>query len=253
MTEVLGVVPARVGSTRLPGKPLLPLHGVPLIVWTWRRARSIACLDRLVVATDSPEVSDACRREGAEVVMTSPDHRSGSDRAWEAAKRVGGDFDPVVNVQGDEPLVAADAVEAAISMVRKGFDVGTCATPVRAAAELADPSVVKLARARDGSALYFSRAPIPHRRQGFAQDHDWSRGPHLRHVGVYAYRRRALERWVAAGPSPLETEEGLEQLRTLELGMRIGAAVVAEAAPGVDTPEDLFRMEELLGNSEANG
>ena len=249
-SPVLGVVPARMGATRLPGKPLLPLLGVPLVVWTWRRARAMACLDRVVVATDSPEVAEACRREGAEVEMTSPDHPSGSDRTWEAAERVGGDFDPVVNVQGDEPLVKADAVEGAVAMVRDGFDVGTCATPVRNARELADRSVVKVARARGGRALYFSRASIPHRRHGFAPDHDWAGGAHLRHVGVYAYRRSALKRWVALGPSPLETEEGLEQLRALEHGMRIGVAIVAEAPPGVDTPADLRRMEERFRQAE---
>ena len=251
MSEVLGVVPARMGAARLPGKPLRPLLGVPLVVWTWRRARAMACLDRVVVATDSPEVADACRMDGAEVVMTSPDHPSGSDRAWEAAELLGTRFDLVVNVQGDEPLVAADAVEAAISMVRNGFDVGTCATPLSTAAELANRSVVKVARALGGNALYFSRASIPHRRQGFAPDHDWGGGPQLRHVGVYAYRRRALQRWVALGPSPLEMEEGLEQLRALEHGMRIGVALVAEAPPGVDTPEDLQRMEELLRQAES--
>lgn len=210
----------------------------------------MACLDRVVVATDSQEVADACHIAGAEVIMTSPDHPSGSDRAWEAAVRIGDGFDLVVNVQGDEPLVATEAVEAAVRMVRDGFDVGTCATPVRSEAELKDRSVVKVARARGGSALYFSRASIPHRRQGFAPEHDWGGGPHLRHVGVYAYRRRALERWVALGPSPLEQEEGLEQLRALEHGMSIGVALVAEAPPGVDTPEDLQRMEELLRQME---
>lgn len=203
-------------------------------------------LDDLVVATDSEEIAGACRREGARVVMTSKAHPSGSDRAWEAAQHMGSAFDIVVNVQGDEPLVAAEAVEGAVAMAQAGFDIGTCATPLRGADELNDPSVVKVARAADGGALYFSRAPIPFRRKGFEPGHDWSSGPHLRHVGVYAYRRPALERWASLGPSPLEAEEELEQLRALENGMTIGVALVADAGGGVDTPGDLEAMEDRL-------
>lgn len=246
MSGVLGVIPARIGSARLPRKPLRPLLGTPLVVWTWRRANAMALWDRLVVATDSAEVAACCRREGAEVLMTSPDHPSGSDRAWEAARQLDAAYDPVVNIQGDEPLVEPEAVRAAISMTEKGFDVGTCATPVRGTEELADPSVVKVARSRGGSALYFSRAPVPFRRDAFPADYDWSAGVHLRHVGIYAYRRRALEAWVALGPSPLEREERLEQLRALEHGMRIGVALLADAPPGVDTARDLDRMQDLL-------
>lgn len=244
--RVLGVVPARLGSTRLPRKPLRPLLGVPLVVWVWKRACAMKILDDLVVATDSEEVAGACRREGARVVMTSTAHRSGSDRAWEAAQRLGNAFGIVVNVQGDEPLIAAEAVEGAVAMAQAGFDVGTCAAPLSSAAELDDPSVVKVARTQEGRALYFSRSPVPCRRAGFEPEHDWSSGPHLRHVGVYAYQRRALERWASLEPSPLEAEEELEQLRALENGMSIGVALVANAGGGVDTPEDLAAMEERL-------
>ena len=244
--RILGVVPARIGSTRLSRKPLRPLLGVPLVVRVWRRAHAMTILDDLVVATDSEEVAGACRREGARVVMTSKAHPSGSDRAWEAAQRMGSAFGIVVNIQGDEPLVGADAVEGAVAMARAGFDIGTCAAPLRGADELNDPSVVKVARAGKGVALYFSRSPIPFRRKGFGAAHDWSSGPHLRHVGVYAYRRPALERWASLGPSPLEAEEGLEQLRALENGMTIGVALVADAAGGVDTQGDLEAMENRL-------
>lgn len=206
-------------------------------------------LDDLVVATDCEEVADVCRREGARVVMTSAAHPSGSDRAWEAARRMGSGFDVVVNVQGDEPLVAAEAVEGAVAMARAGFDVGTCAAPLSSRDELDDPSVVKVARTGEGRALYFSRSPVPFRLAGFGPEHDWSSGPHLRHVGVYAFQRRALERWASLDPSPLEAEEGLEQLRALENGMSIGVALVASAAGGVDTPEDLEAMEDRLRTS----
>lgn len=245
MSRVLAVIPARIGSSRLPRKPLQPLLGRPLVVWVWRRVREMPFLDRVVVATDSAEVARACGREGAEVRLTSPHHASGTDRVHEVADRLDARFGVIVNVQGDEPLVSADTVEAAISMVRAGFDVGTCAAPIGKGREFRDPAVVKVVRNAGGSALYFSRAPIPHSRDGDAGEGRGAGHP-LRHVGVYAYTPRALSRWVGRGPSPLEELEKLEQLRALEMGMRIGVAVVPEAAGGVDTPEDLERMERLL-------
>lgn len=204
------------------------------------------CLDRVVIATDSAEVEEVCRGSGAEVLMTSEAHPSGSDRVWEVADRLGDEFTVVVNVQGDEPLVSGEAVRAAVSMVGRGFEVGTCAVPASALGELNDPSVVKVVRARDASALYFSRALIPHP----GSSAGGLNVCHLRHLGVYAYRREALKRWVELGPSVLEQKERLEQLRALENGMTIGVALVNEAAPGVDTPEDMARMEALL---EAKG
>ena len=249
MSRVLGVIPARIGSSRLPRKPLQPLLGRPLVIWVWKRARRMDFLDRLIVATDSEEVARVCRQEGADVQLTSPGHPSGSDRVWEVAERMGAEFDVVVNIQGDEPLVESDVVHAALAMVEGGFEVGTCATPVRGDAEFQDPAAVKVVRAGDGTALYFSRAAIPFR-HGDSERKDGGIGPgRLRHVGVYAYKRAALGRWVGLHPSPLEQEEGLEQLRALENGMRIGVAVVSEAAPGVDTPEDLARMERCLERS----
>lgn len=249
MSRVLGIIPARIGSSRLARKPLQPLLGRPLVIWVWKRARQMDFLDRLIVATDCEEVAEVCRREGADVQLTSPSHPSGSDRAWEVAERVGAEFDVVVNIQGDEPLVESDVVRAALAMVEGGFDVGTCATPVRGDAEFEDPAAVKVVRAGDGTALYFSRAAIPFRRGARERENGGSGSGRLRHVGVYAYRRAALARWVGFRPSPLEREEGLEQLRALENGLRIGVAVVSEAAAGVDTPEDLARMERSLERS----
>ena len=244
MSRVLGVIPARLGSTRLPEKPLQPLLGVPLVSWVWDRVRRMSVLDRVVVATDSPRVRAVCEEWGAEVLLTDADHPSGTDRVWEVAERLDEPFQTVVNVQGDEPLVAAELVESAVELVRKGHDVGTCAVPVSSEAEFRDAAVVKVVRRTDGSALYFSRAAIPHRR-----DHAGQAGGEeirLRHVGVYAYSRSALRRWVALEPSPLEREERLEQLRALQHGLTIGVAVVDSAEGGVDTPEDLTRMEERL-------
>lgn len=203
-------------------------------------------LERVVVATDSDEVAEVCRRAGAGVVLTSGSHPSGTDRVFEAAARFNGDFEVVLNIQGDEPLVTGDALRAAISMVERGFDIGTCATPIHSHRELADPAVVKVVRTPAGSALYFSRAAIPHRHRASAEGAEPRCGDYLRHVGVYACAPSALRRWVGFSRSSLEKQESLEQLRALENGMRIGVAVVREAAHGVDTPEDLARMERRL-------
>ncbi len=248
--RILGVIPARIGSTRLPAKPLRPLLGTPLVLWSWRRAREMDFIDRLVVATDCEEVARVCRDDGAEAEMTAADHPSGSDRVWEVARRSSPAFEIVINLQGDEPLLDAASVRAAVAMVERGFDVGSCAAPIASAADFRDPSVVKVVRARDGGALYFSRAPIPFRQAPPSPSGPAAVRP-LHHVGIYAYRRDALRRWVAFGPSGLEREERLEQLRALENGMRIGMALVPAAPPGVDTPADLARLERRLKGAGA--
>lgn len=247
MSGVLGVIPARIGSSRLPEKPLRPLLGVPLIAWVLDRAGQIPVLDRVLVATDDETVAELCRRWGGEVVMTRSDHPSGTDRVQEAANTLAVPYEIVVNIQGDEPLIESEVVLEAVAQVRAGFDVGTCATPISSETEFTDPTVVKVVRASDGRGLYFSRAPIPFRRDEDGPD----RGPptRLRHVGVYAYRRAALEQWVRLEPSPLEREERLEQLRALEAGLTIGVGLVDHASVGVDTAEDLERLEQDLKKS----
>lgn len=247
-SRVLGIVPARLASTRLPDKPLYPLLGRPLIEWVWRRVAPMEILDRVVVATDSEAVADVCRAMGAPVEMTSPDHPSGTDRVAEvAARKEYRDYEVVANVQGDEPLLKERDLASAIALVRDGgWDVGTCATPLLGEDARKDPNVVKVARASNGRALYFSRAQIPYVRDAKPTSDDLTREPFLRHVGIYAYGRDALQQWVALAPSPLERLEKLEQLRPLEAGLRIGVAVVGAADPGVDTPADAVRMEERL-------
>ncbi len=245
MNRVLAVIPARIGSSRLPRKPLQPLLGTPLVVWVWRRAREMPFLDRVLVATDSVDVVEACRLEGAEALLTWHGHPSGTHRVRQAVDLIEARFRVVVNIQGDEPLVSAEAVQGAVSMVEAGFDVGTCAAPITNEEEFHDPSVVKVVRDGAGSALYFSRAPIPHRRDD-APRADGAEQARLRHIGVYAYTVGALARWASCNPSPLEAEEKLEQLRALEHGMRIGVAIVHDAGGGVDTPEDLERMERRM-------
>lgn len=246
--QVLGIVPARLASTRLPRKPLYPLLGRPLIEWVWRRVESMKILDQAVVATDSPDVAAVCDAIGAPVEMTSPDHPSGTDRVAEVANLPKyQDFDLIANVQGDQPRLKEAHLRSAIDLVRReGWQVGTCATPLRTEEARTDPSVVKVIRAASGRALYFSRAQIPYMRDGAPTPEDLERSPFLRHVGIYAYKRTALQNWVALAPSPLERLEMLEQLRPLEAGLLIGVSVVGDADPGVDTPADALRMEQQL-------
>lgn len=247
-SQVLGIVPARLASTRLPDKPLYPLLGKPLIEWVWRRVETMSVLDHAVVATDSEEVAQVCRRLGAPVEMTSPEHPSGTDRVAEVADRAEyRGFGVIANIQGDEPLLKESHLRAAIELVAdESWDVGTCATPILTEEARKDSSVVKVARASNGRALYFSRARIPYKREEKPGPDELGREPFLRHIGIYAYAREALENWVALAPSPLEKLEMLEQLRPLEAGLRMGVAVVGAADPGVDTPADAVRMEEKL-------
>ena len=250
--RVLGIVPARLASTRLPNKPLFPILGRPLIEWVWRRVRSMSVLDHAVVATDSDDVARVCRALGAPVEMTSTDHPSGTDRIAEvAARRRYRHYPVIANIQGDEPLLEERHLAAAIELVRaRGWEIGTCATPVENLEAWRNPSVVKVVRASTGRALYFSRAAIPCKRAAKPGHDDLVREPYLRHVGIYACAREALERWVAMAPTALERLEMLEQLRPLESGIRIGVTVVGSAHPGVDTPTDVLYTERRLREME---
>jgi 3-deoxy-manno-octulosonate cytidylyltransferase (CMP-KDO synthetase) len=244
---VLAVIPARLGSERLPRKPLQALNGRPLIQWVWERVVTFASIDAAVVATDSEEIADVCRSFGANVVITSVEHRSGTERAAEViGMQAYSVYDVVVNIQGDEPFVSEDHVDMAVKQVRAGHDIGTVAAPVLTRDAWNDASVVKVVRGVNSRALYFSRAPIPHLRDGDPDEAALRSDNYLRHIGVYAYTRDALMRWVALPETPLERIEKLEQLRPLAAGMSIGVGVVAEAVGGIDTKEDLVRAETLL-------
>ena len=236
---ILAVIPARLGATRLPRKPLRLLGGAPLIVRVWERVSALTLADRIVVATDSEEVARAARTAGAECVLTDSRHPSGTDRVAEIARKPEfAAFDVVVNVQGDEPFLPAEATRGAVDLVASGaFPLGTAA--VAATADILDaPDVVKVVRADDGRALYFSRASIPFLRD--AADRAERDEMVLQHLGIYAYTREALARWVALPPHPLERVERLEQLRPLAAGISMGVAVVDETAPrGIDTEDDL--------------
>jgi 3-deoxy-manno-octulosonate cytidylyltransferase (CMP-KDO synthetase) len=247
VSAILGVIPARIGSERLPRKPLHPIAGRPLIEWVWRRVRSFPGLDAVVVATDSEEIRGACAGIGADVVLTAATHGSGTERVAEVASMAAhAGFEVVVNVQGDEPFVTEAQVMGAVHAVTTGWDVGTVAAPVGTLEAWNDPSVVKVVRNRQGGALYFSRAPIPHIRGRDPTPDELASGPCLRHIGVYAYTRDALGRWVETPPVELEQLERLEQLRALDIGLRIGVQVVERGGDGIDTPADVIRAEERL-------
>jgi 3-deoxy-manno-octulosonate cytidylyltransferase (CMP-KDO synthetase) len=234
--RTLLVIPARLAATRLPNKPLRLLAGRTLIARVWERVSAMGIGDRCVVATDDPLVVAAAEEAGAESVLTSSRCESGTERVAEvAARNEFRDFELFVNVQGDEPFIARSALEGAVtSVTHAGFEIGTAAVKAEAAI-LHNPHIVKVVTADDSRALYFSRAPIPYPRDG-----DAAHGPVLQHVGVYAYSRAALARWVALPPHRLELTEKLEQLRPLAAGMGIGVAVTnARAAAGIDTEEDL--------------
>ncbi len=243
--KVLGVIPARLGSERLSRKPLQLLGGRPLIEVVWQRVAAFNAVDELIVATDSDEIVAVCRAAGATCEMTSLTHRSGTERVAEVAERHP-DCDIVVNIQGDEPFVAAAHITSSVQMVRDGWDMGTPATPVAALDAWHDHAVVKVVRATDGGALYFSRAPIPYKRDADPTPEELQSELYLRHIGVYAYAREALLRYVKLPETMLERSEKLEQLRALAAGMRIGVALTAESAAGIDTPADLARAQELF-------
>lgn len=248
-------VPARHGSTRLPGKPLRLLGGKPLIVHVAERALA-AGARQVVVATDDARIADALEGRGVTVCMTDPALASGSDRIAACASGLGWDEDAiVVNLQGDEPFAPASGIRAVVdALVQNGAPMATLAAPLEDAAQLFDPHCVKLVRDMSGRALYFSRAPLPWARDAFAAD----RGrlpediPFLRHIGIYAYRAGFLRRFSRLEPTVLERAEALEQLRALEHGHAIAVALAPEAfPPGIDTEADLERAQARLGEARA--
>jgi len=241
MIQPLVLIPARMASSRLPGKPLADIAGAPMIVQVMRRAQE-ADVGPVVVATDTPGIAEAVAKAGGTAVMTRADHPSGSDRIHEALQAIDPDgrHDVIVNVQGDLPTINPAIITAALApLADQAVDIATLAAVITRAEERTEPSVVKavgteLAPGRL-RALYFTRATAP-----------WGEGPLLHHIGLYAWRRDALQRFIALPPSPLERRENLEQLRALEAGMRIDIVVVDDVPLGVDTPHDLERARAVL-------
>lgn len=241
--RVVGVIPSRWGSTRFPGKSLHPICGRPLVSWVVEAVLRARRLDQAIVATDDDRIAAAVRGSGAAVAMTRPDHPSGTDRVAEAANPA--DDDIVINIQGDEPLIDPALIDALADrmVANPGWDMYTAACPIASPRDLEARTVVKVVLARDGGALYFSRLPIPCRRDGEA---DLASGLYLRHLGIYAYRGAFLKRLVREPPCALERTESLEQLRALYIGGRIGVVVTEHPGVGVDTPEDVGYVEGLL-------
>lgn len=245
------VIPARLGSTRLPRKVLRLLGGKPMVQWTWEAACAVAGPAAVTIATDAVEVLETCTAFGARVLMTDAAHQSGTDRACEVASRLGwADQEIVVNLQGDEPLMpAAMVVEVATLLADdRTADIATLAHPLHERADWLNPNFVKVVRAGNGQALYFSRAPIPWKREGASSESPLPTGLAFRHIGLYAYRVGALRRFSALPVSALEACEALEQLRALEAGMRIAVGISQVPPPrGVDTEDDLAAVAAVLG------
>ena len=240
----IAVIPARFGSSRLPGKPLADIGGRPMIAWVYERAQQSGASD-VLVATDDERIAAACREFGAVVELTSASHESGTDRIAEVAERLEwADDQVVVNVQGDEPLLPPALISQVAVLLLQDPDAGvaTLVTPVRSRDEWQDPNMARVIVDRNGRALYFSRAPIPWPRDGGTP-------PALRHIGLYSYRVDALKQLAATPPCELERVERLEQLRALWLGMKIVVAEACEVPPrGVDTEADLDAVRELLAS-----
>ena len=243
--RAIGVIPSRWGSTRFPGKSLALIGGKPLLVRVVERARQARRLDDILVATDDERIAAAARACGANAVMTRADHPSGTDRIAEAVRGLAADV--VVNIQGDEPLIDPELIDRVAGALADGdgWDMATAASPLHSAEELHNSDVVKVVRALDGRALYFSRSPIPFVR-GAAAGFPPVAGMHFRHVGLYGYRRAFLERLVKEPPCELENLEKLEQLRALALGCRMVVLDCDAAGIGVDSPADVPRAEALL-------
>jgi 3-deoxy-manno-octulosonate cytidylyltransferase (CMP-KDO synthetase) len=235
--KAIGVIPARLASTRLPRKMLREISGIPLIGWVYRAVCEASLLSDVIVATDSDEILQVCRERGWNAQMTSSAHRSGTERVHEVSNSVAAEV--YINVQGDEPLVRAEHLSALLDIMRNGSVlVGTLKTACTTA-EIANPNAVKVVADHDGRALYFSRSTIPYDRDGIAP-------PRFKHLGLYAYRKSALDRFVTLPESSLERSEKLEQLRFLENGIPIYVAETRFDSVGVDTEEDLLKVSALL-------
>ncbi|MDZ7344719.1 MAG: 3-deoxy-manno-octulosonate cytidylyltransferase [candidate division KSB1 bacterium] len=249
--KVAGIIPARYGSTRFPGKPLALLNGKPMIQRVYERASRAGLLNEVIVATDDARIFGTVQQFGGRVVMTRPDHPSGSDRIAEVAAKNQAEI--IVNIQGDEPLIEPAAIDSGVKVLLENpaAQVATLVCPIRRAADLRNANVVKVVLARDNTALYFSRSAIPFCRQAVKEE-DWLRHhTYCKHIGLYVFRRELLLQFVKWPPSQLEKSERLEQLRLLEHGVKIHVAVTGYEGRGVDTEEDLEAVQTYLNSTLA--
>ena len=252
--KTYGISPSRFGSSRFPGKPLAMLAGKPLVAWVVEAVKKAKGLDEVLVATDDERIVAAVKEHGGIAVMTPSELPSGTDRiACAARNHLGHDFDDddiLVNIQGDEPLIDPKLIEDLAAKLKDSpkFDMATAVTPIKAAADFAAKTVVKVVLARDDSALYFSRAPIPCDRD---HEPDLTSGLFVRHLGIYAYRGGFLKRYITEPPCALEQTEKLEQLRALWMGAKIAVVRTDDEGVGVDTPEDAVRVAKILADRNA--
>lgn len=241
--HIVGVVPSRWGSTRFPGKPLHLIAGKPLVQHVWEQCQKCQQLDRVVIATDDFRIEDTVKAFGAEVIMTSPDHPTGSDRIAEVLETLP-EATHAVNIQGDEPLIDPALIDSLAQLMRADADLemATAASPLSDPADIADPNIVKVVLSETSDALYFSRSPIPYQRSTPEELTIY------RHIGLYSYRRDFLKKFLAWPPTAIEKAESLEQLRALSHGIRIQVSLTDHVAPGVDTPEQAAHIETLLSS-----
>jgi 3-deoxy-manno-octulosonate cytidylyltransferase (CMP-KDO synthetase) len=256
MSKAVGIIPARWGSTRFPGKPLHPIAGKPLLKHVWERCLRTKCLDLVVIATDDMRIASAAFDWGADVALTSPKHRSGTNRVAEVARKTK-QFAYVINVQGDEPLIDPRLIDKVVEKLQsdRRVEIVTAAHPFKYPADAFSPHQVKVVLDLGGNALYFSRAAIPFSRSGGFPTAErpgrlGKRPSLLRHQGIYGFRRETLLQFVRWKPSPLERAESLEQLRVLENGVKVHVLVTATGSPGIDTPEDATALEQKLARAK---
>lgn len=246
--KVIGIIPARYKSTRLPGKPLADLHGKPVICHVWNAARSAENLHKVIVATDDTRIADTCKQFGASSIMTAENINSGTDRIIQAFNSLNEHFDYIVNIQGDEPFITPELIDKLIEQtLMSSADVGTLITKVNNYDELFDKNIVKVVLRQDNTALYFSRSPIPFYRD--CPPTKWlSKTNYYKHIGIYAYSHQALLKFAYLERSELEIAEQLEQLRLLQAGAKYICIETDTDLISIDTPEDLERAKELMNN-----
>ncbi len=248
MPQIIGVIPARYGSTRFPGKPLADILGKPMIQWVYENAKSSKFINHVLIATDDERILNSAKSFGADVIMTPPDITTGTDRVACLIKEF--DADIVVNIQGDEPLMSADMIDSAIEpfLKEENIEISTLAVKINDVETLFNPNVVKVVFDKNNYALYFSRSPIPFCRDAQNKDEWLNLGNYYKHIGIYVYSRDSLFKFVNLKRSKLEEIEKLEQLRALENGMKIKVVITDKDTIGVDTQSDLEKVIQILKN-----
>lgn len=246
MIKSIGIIPARYGSSRFPGKPLASIQGKPMIQWTYGNAKKSNLLDEVYVATDNEIIFRTVESFGGKAILTSADHQSGTDRCMEVIEKL--DFQPeiIINIQGDEPLIKAKMIDQLHEVVsRENVQLATLIKPIESIETITNENRVKVVVDKNGKALYFSRAAIPHVKN-FSKENWMNEQPFYKHIGIYAYRRKTLQEITKLPVSPMEKSESLEQLRWLENGYEIYTGITHETSPSVDTPEDLQHILQIL-------